>query len=123
MINQKKRDIFKIKKIIIFVGNEMEIFELSIDEKFICSKKEVKAKSNNMFKKIQEYKKHISESQNNQRLNHPIFKEKKDTQSDISSKKNNKSLYLFSNEGELFTNFEPKELEFDDLQNGYNNIF
>ena len=123
MINQKKRDIFKIKKIIIFVGNEMEIFELSMDEKFICSKKEVKAKSYNMSKKIQEYKKHISESQNNQRLNHHIFKEKKDTQSDISSKKNNKSLYLFSNEGELFTNFEPKELEFDDLQNGYNNIF
>ena len=52
MINQKKRDIFKIKKIIIFVGNEMEIFELSMDEKFICSKKEVKAKRFKNIKSI-----------------------------------------------------------------------
>ena len=101
----------------------MEVFEFSIDEKLICTKNEIKAKTKNMFNNIQAYKKKIYEQQNQQKQNISIIDEKIETESNNTNKILNKLSDLISNDGEIFVDFEPNELMFKDTDDKYNNIF
>lgn len=122
-MNRNKRNNMKIKEIIVFAGNKMEVFEFSIDEKLICTKNEIKAKTKNMFNNIQAYKKKIYEQQNQQKQNISIIDEKIETESNNTNKILNKLSDLISNDGEIFVDFEPNELMFKDTHDKYNNIF
>lgn len=55
-MSRKKNSLIKIKKIIICVDNEMEVFNLTQKEKLKCSKEDIKNKCTNILEKIEKMK-------------------------------------------------------------------
>ena len=102
---RKEKQLKKIKQIIIFAGNDVEVFDLTDNEKFISSIKEVKKKSKNMFIKIQKYKKNINVK--------PVVKDIKLTNIQINEIQKKDSSNIFNNlsdlilgDNEIFYDFE-----------------
>ena len=83
-MNRKKKIFKKIKKIIIHLGCNCEVFELTSNEKFKCSKKEVKDKCKDISMKIDEFLNINKNDANNHELNLKKFGDEKELEERIS---------------------------------------